>query len=334
MFDEYSNHDIAVYGGYLDNKEELLKSTSGGIATALAEYMIGQGGYVAGVAYSEDFYSAEYILIHDKAQIKQLRGTKYIESEKKGIYRKVKDLIDDGQKVLFFGLPCCVAALYKYLGHRPQTLITCELVCHGPICAEVHREYVESLEKKYSSKVVDFSVRHKRGAWTPPYLYARFENGRVFEKPFEDTDYCYAFSLLGKESCYKCSFKANNRQGDIMLGDFWGANKTDDFWNQYGVSSIFAETEKGNEYLQETPGIRLFQTTFEKAVRNNPMVIKSKVRRSEKDKFVQLMNEKGLAYAAKYTPSTPIRLKRVIRKCIPGLMRPFFKKMCQSVKAK
>ena len=50
MFEEYVEHDIAVYGGYLRDDEKLMESTSGGIATALSEYMIEQGGYVAGVA--------------------------------------------------------------------------------------------------------------------------------------------------------------------------------------------------------------------------------------------------------------------------------------------
>ncbi len=326
MFEEYGAHDVAVYGGYLEKKEEVLRSTSGGIATALADYMIAQGGYVAGVAYTADFYSAEYILIHDKSQVERLRGTKYIESEKKDIYQRVKQLIDDGEKVLFFGLPCCVAALYKYLGSRPQLLITCELICHGPIDAGVHKEYVELLEKKYKAKVVDFSVRYKRKSWTPPYLHAKFDNGRVFEKPFVDTGYSYVFSVLGKESCYRCAFKGNNRQGDIMLGDFWGANEQDDFWNECGVSSIFAETERGNAFLLAAPGIKVFRTTFERAVQKNPMVVKPKARSGEKDRFIKLFNAKGLAYAIRYTPPLKKRIKRTLKKGIPVGVRARIKK--------
>lgn len=89
-------HDIAVYGGYLDDDNKLMQSTSGGIATALAEKMIDAGGYVVGVAYSEDFHKAEYIVTNDKEELKRLKGSKYIETDKKDVYKKVKALIERG----------------------------------------------------------------------------------------------------------------------------------------------------------------------------------------------------------------------------------------------
>ena len=65
MFDDYNKHDVAVYGGYIDDETKLLQSSSGGLATALSEFFLEQGGYVAGVAYSKDFYKAEYTIIHN-----------------------------------------------------------------------------------------------------------------------------------------------------------------------------------------------------------------------------------------------------------------------------
>ena len=53
---------MAVYGSYLEDESKLLQSASGGAATALSEFMLAEGGYVAGVAYSKDFYNAEYII--------------------------------------------------------------------------------------------------------------------------------------------------------------------------------------------------------------------------------------------------------------------------------
>lgn len=303
MFDEYKEHDVAVYGGYLDDESKLMQSASGGIATALAEHMLEQGGFAAGVAYSEDFYKAEYIIIHDKSEVGRLKGSKYIECDKKHIYSDVKRLIESGEKVLFFGLPCTVAALYKFIGSRPETLLTCELICRGPTSSEIHQEYLFYLESEYKGKIIDFSVRYKKGAWDPSYLYAKFDNGQVFEKPFYETEYGSAFSIFIKESCYRCIFKGNNRQGDIMIGDFWGATEQDIFWNKYGVSSIFAETGKGNDFLRSTPGIKLFPTTFEKAVENNLMVIRPigiHGKRDKREKFAELFAEKGLLCAARY----------------------------------
>ncbi len=323
MFEQYNKHDIAVYGGYIDDNVKLMQSASGGIATALGEYMISLGGYVVGVAYSSDFYKAEYILTNNMSDLDRLKGSKYIECEKNNIFSDVKKLIDNGERVLFFGLPCIVGALYKYLGERPENLLTCELICHGPTEQKVHFDYIRHLEKKYKSKITEFSVRHKKDAWTPAYLYAKFKNGKVFEKPFYDTEYGYAFSVLGRKSCYDCKFKGNNRQADIMIGDFWGASKDDEFWNKYGVSSIFSYTQKGDDFLKSVTGIKLFATTFEKAVEKNPMVITSKKCSENRDKFSNMLSKKGLMYAARHSISVKSKIKKLIPKRLITLIKKF-----------
>ncbi len=321
------SHDAAVYGGYIDNDNKLMQSTSGGIATALAEQMIEAGGYVAGVAYSEDFHKAEYIITNSKHDLEKLKGSKYIETDKKDVYNRVKALLEQGEKVLFIGLPCTVAAIYSFLGKREENLLTCELICHGPTSAKVHEEYVSYLEEKYNSKIAEFSVRHKKHEWLPTYLYAKFVNGQEFEKPFYSTEYGFAFSVLGRESCYNCRFRGDRRCGDIMVGDFWGATENDEFWNKKGVSVIFAETEKGNKAVKALKGVKLFQTTFEKAVASNPMVIKSKAKNPQREKFSKLFEEKGLIYAAKHSVSLSNRIKNFAVKCIPKPMISFAKKV-------
>lgn len=298
MYEAYRHHDIAVYAAYLDDSTKLLQSASGGVATALSEYILSQGGYVAGVAYSDDFRKAEYRIIHDSAELPRLKGSKYIDCDKKGIYSRIEKLLHDGETVLFFGLPCTVAALYKSLGSRPHNLITCELICHGPTYPKVHTDYIDALEAQHHSKIVDFSVRYKAGSWTPSCLYAKFENGDIFQKPFSQTEYGFAFFLLGKPGCYSCKFKGNNRQGDLMVGDFWGATAEDPFWNPFGVSCVFAETEKGHSLLKATPGMTLFPTTFERAVEENPLVIVPRKHKPQRDEFADLLEQHGLMGAA------------------------------------
>ncbi len=295
------SHDVAIYGGYIIDDEKLCGSASGGIAAAISEKFIDEGGYVAGVAYSKDFYHAEYQITNEKRELKKFRGSKYFEVDKKDIYQKVRALLHDNQKVLFIGLPCDVAGLYSFLGEKPEKLLTCELVCNGPTSLKVHREYILYLEKKYHSKVIDFSTRFKQNkSWVPMCLYAKFENGKEFCKPFFQTEYGYAFSILGREACYHCRLKGDNRCADIMIGDFWGATEQDAFWNPKGVSVIFAETEKGNEELLKLETVKLFPTSFERAVAHNPMVIKPKQRSCQRDEFSKWFTDKGLIRSAKH----------------------------------
>ena len=325
MYEEYNKHDVAIYGGYLNDNAKILQSASGGIATALSEFMLQQGGYVVGVTYSDDFCKAEYVIIDNISDVRKLKGSKYVDCDKRNIYSDIKKLIDAGQKVLFFGLPCIVGALYNFIGERPENLLTCELICHGPTYAKVHSDYIAFLEKKYRSRIIDFSVRHKNGTWTPGYLHAKFENGHIFQKPFYETEYGFAFSILGKKACYHFNFKGNNRQADIMVGDFWGATEADVFWNKHGVSVIFAETEKGNSFLKSTPGIILFDTNFERAVERNHMVIESKIQNIKRDRFEELLLNKGLIYATNHCYGWKGVLKNTVKKMIPNRMRPIIK---------
>lgn len=321
------SHDIAVYAGYVTDNKELMECSSGGIATALSRHVIKQGGYVVGVSYSEDFYSVRYEIVNDEAGLERLKGSKYVDAEKGNIYSATKELLEAGNTVLFFGVPCVVAALKLFLKEDYENLITCELICEGPTTAEVHRNYIEYLEKKFHSKVTEFTVRRKKTAWIPKYLYAKFENGKVFEKNFRRTEYNYAFKVYGKKSCYDCKFKGDNRTGDLTLGDFWGATEQDAFWNAKGVSAIFAHTEKGQQLLLDTEGIALFPSDFARAAKENPMLTKSRKLRPERAKFEELFEKKGLIAASKQSMAPKDRLIFEVKKAMPESVENIVKKI-------
>ena len=310
----YAQHDIAAYAGYVEESAELLSCSSGGVATALARQMIRRGGYVAGVTYTPDFKEAVYALTDRMEDLEKFKGSKYCAVQMGTVYADVKALLEAGKPVLFIGLPCTVAALRGYLKQEYEGLMTAELICHGPTTAKVHRQYVEYLEQKYQSKLVDFSVKRKKGAWTPGYLSATFENGTVYEKPFYHTEYGYAFATMAGKACYTCKARGNHRTGDLMLGDFWGATEQDPFWNKEGVSCILAHTEKGKAFLEETQGVRLFDTTFGRIVAGNPNVIKPRGDRPNRAKFEQLLESHDLMYAVEHSKPLLTRIKAKLKR--------------------
>lgn len=320
-------HDIAVYAGYVDDTKELMECSSGGIATAISKKIIRDGGYVAGVAYSEDYYSVRYEIAHTEAELERFKGSKYIDADKGTIYNDVKALLDAGETVLFFGIPCVVAAVKAYFKDEYDNLITCELVCEGPTTMEIHKQYVEYLEKKFNSKIVEFTVRRKKDAWIPKYLYAKFENGKVFLRNFRRTEYCYAFKVYAKRSCYDCKFKGDNRKGDMTLGDFWGATPNDVFWNEKGVSSILVHREKAKKLLLETQGIKLFESDFARVTAENPMVIKSRKLRPERAKFEMLFKKHGLIYATKHSMKFKDRVAMWVKNHTPAFVEKLLKKL-------
>ena len=184
MYSEYNQHDFAVYGGYLNSNAKILQCTSGGIATALSEFMLQQGGYVAGVTYSKDFHKAEYVIIDNIFDINKLKGSKYIDCDKKNIYSDVKKLIAAGKKVLFFGLPCTIGALYNYIGKRPDNLLTCELICHGPTHEKVHSDYIDFLEKNIEAKYLNFLYGIKTMLGFLDIYTQNLKMAKFFKNPF------------------------------------------------------------------------------------------------------------------------------------------------------
>lgn len=326
------NHTIAAYAGYIENEFELLECTSGGVATALAREMIRQGGYVAGVSYSSDFYKAQYEIINEEKEISKFKGSKYIEVDKGSIFNDVKTLLEKGEKVLFFGLPCVVAAIRKFIGKEYDEFIAVELICHGPTSNEVHLQYVKSLEERYHSKIVDFTVRKKEQLWLPIYLYARFENGQEYRKKFYSTEYGYAFSVMPMKHCLNCIFKGDNRTGDLMIGDFWGANSKDEFWNSKGVSAILVHTQKGHQFLKKIQSIKLFPTTFDRIVEENRNILQRRKSHVEGERFKILFQKKGLFYAAKHTRTIKRKIKIFLVRLVPNFLKPILKKYYHKLK--
>lgn len=49
--------------------------------------------------------------VSTEEEVECFRGSKYVKSNPKGIYRKVKKLLQEKNKVLFIGLPCQIAAV-------------------------------------------------------------------------------------------------------------------------------------------------------------------------------------------------------------------------------
>lgn len=318
-----------VFGGYINDIEKLKKCASGGLATAMMEKAIGMGTVVYGVAYAGDFKSAEYIRADHKDVIEKLRSSKYIKAKlNPEILSKLANDLEIGKTVLFTGLPCDVNALKQYLQKHmicTDHLLCVDLICGGPTIPEVAKQYISGLEKKYKSKVVAFSVRYKNPYWTPPYVYAVFENGKVFKRELYDTQYGIAFSMLAGSACYKCTHKADRYQSDITIGDYWGATPEDACYNPYGTSIAFVHTEKGEAYLKSLDNFNLFVADYEKAVKGNPMYKVPTKFPKDGDLFRKHFVEKGLDYAvAKYLGMkrfVPMWVKRIRRTAIRKLRK-------------
>lgn len=335
------NSKLKAYSGYFSEEEKLKASASGGAATAISESFLKRGGIVFGVGYTRDFKGAEYYCAESKDELDRLKGSKYIEADKEiffdgkyqSIYTVVEQKLKEEKEVLFFGLGCVVTALYSMLSVKNvnlKNLYTVELICHGTTPRKVAEDYIEALEKKYKSKVVDFSVRYKKCGWTPPYVYAKFENSKIYTLPFYDSDYGYAFSVYSRSPCYDCKFKGKNHSADLIIGDYWGVSCDSPEYNPQGVSILVSRTEKGEGLLSmiDKTEFHLQTTDLEFALQNNPRFNSVNVKSDRWEKFGKLLNEKGLHHAVVKTQGRLtywIKRSRIL-KIIPKPVKKFLKK--------
>lgn len=304
-----------TYAGYINDEKKLNKSASGGIATAISEYFIKNNGIVVGVEYTDGFKKAQYTIVDNEKNLDKIKSSKYIQSDKNSIYKKVKEILNKNIDVLFVGLPCEVAGLKSFLMKEYNNLYTCALVCMGPTSQRVGREYIEYLENEKKSKIKNFNLRSKINGWGPPnYVKIEFENGQEYVKPFNETEYGNAFQILNKPSCINCKFKINNTYADITIGDYWGINKENKIYNKNGVSIIFVHSSKLDRIINELKEFEKVEIEYEEAIKNNEMVIKSRTIDKRRARYSKRFTKSGLFYANK---KIDLWYKKLIKKLVP-----------------
>lgn len=260
---------VKSYGGYSTNKKVIESCASGGIVTALSLDTIRNGGVVFGVRFNDAYNESEYCIARTEDELWKFCSSKYIQPNKSGIYKQVKDELQKGNPVLFVGCPCDVAALSRYLRKDYDNLLKCELFCAGTTSTKVLDSYRQLREKKMGSKLVAFNVRNKEKGWFVQHIKEEYENGKMYYKNHFGTYLGYAFLTFRRPSCYQCQYKQTTTYCDIKVGDFWGIKDTDPYWNPKGVSVILAKTQKGVDALEVLGDFKLCEIDHTKATINN-----------------------------------------------------------------
>ncbi len=254
-------HFSGSFSFSLPKEEDLKKSASGGIATAVSRAFIREGGVVYGVAYTDDCKGICYQRATTEEQLEPFRGSKYAQAVKGKVYEQVKQDIKEGRKVLFIGLPCEVSAIYHAVSNQ-ENLYTISLICHGPTSQKVHRDYLEGLPGS-SGKMSFLNVRYKKVGWKPYYIHVEYEDGTLFEEEWSKSDYGIAFQYLKRPSCHSCKYKSENMdfglQSDMTIGDYHALKKGAPWYNRWGVSQASIQTEKGR-YLAGLTGHDIIST--------------------------------------------------------------------------
>lgn len=232
----------------LNDSNDLKKSASGGLVTEISRRFINLGGVVYGTQYTNDYTEIEYARAASIEELERFRGSKYVQAYTKSLYANVRKDLQAGIKVLVVGLPCLLSAVYHAFGDK-DNLFTIALICHGPTSQKVHKDYCNSVTGPNDGEIKFMSVRYKLKGWKPYFIHIEYENGRVWNEQFNQSDYNTAFLYLKRLSCRTCQYKAENSSfgilSDLVAGDFHAANPQSSQYNKWGVSQCSVMTQKG-----------------------------------------------------------------------------------------
>lgn len=226
-----------------------MSSRSGGIFTALSDWLLEMGGVVYGCALDQN-YVAFHLRATTKSERNRLRGSKYVQSELGNVFKQVKEDLQSGLYVLFSGTSCQVAALKSYVKQCDcSKLLLVDILCHGVPSPKVWKDYLAWLEKKHDGKVTEVEFRNKRKYGWKDHIESISINGVVHDSKVY-TELFYKHSII-RPCCYSCPYKSLVRESDVTIADFWGIDKAvSNFNDNKGVSLILINNSVGMNYLK------------------------------------------------------------------------------------
>ena len=284
-----SGNEPVVYAAWSKDSAIRQESTSGGLFWELAKRFIENGGAVAGCRYTQDYKGANHFLAHTMEELEQLRGSKYFQSDTSGIYKAVKQEIQNGKEVLFCGTPCQNAALSMYLGKDQKNVFYLDFICRSINSPLAYREYIKELEQEYDSEVAKVHMKNKKTGWRSLALQVLFENGKESHRDRNKDWWMQGFlkhDLYTRDSCYDCAYRTLPRvTADITFGDFWGIVGESEYDMFRGISVLMLNSEKGIRLFEEIkPNLYYKEKELADVLPGN-VALKNSPKKTEKSDF-------------------------------------------------
>lgn len=313
------SRETKAYAAINKDDNVRINSSSGGVFSALAEYVLETGGVVFGARFSDDFRKVRHVAIFTKNELELLRGSKYVQSEIGKTYYEAEEYLKSGRMVLFTGTPCQIEGLKSYLKKEYENLLCLDIICHGVPSPKVWQVYVDRHEREAEANTRKMFFRHKKYGWKAYSVWFEFDNNKTYVQKLSEDLYMRAFlkNMCLRPSCYACSFKKKRRISDVTVADFWGIeNVASEMDDDKGTSLVVVHSDKG-EFIWNKVVEKLVvkEVELDEALRYNPAMISSVTRNRYREEFLYGVNEETFERLVKRydKPENPIinLLKRI-----------------------
>lgn len=292
--------EVHVYAAYNKDLTRRLKASSGGIFELLSREVLSRQGVIFGVKMKG--LKAIHTYVETLEGLDLLLGSKYMQSDVGRSYQQVKEFLQEGRWVLFSGTPCQVDALLKFLGEKPERLLTVDFICHGISSPKVFEKYInENVELNGNPTQICF--RDKTEGWKDFSMAMITEDGQYYRKNMHEDVYLQSFlkNMNLRRSCFNCVFRTVERVSDLTLGDFWGCeNIWKDWMENKGYSLIFVQNEKGKKFWNSIQnGIISREVDLGKVLDYNQSMLISPWDKYSRDLFFKMIRKETIADSIK-----------------------------------
>lgn len=309
-----------VYAVKHKDEKVRMSSSSGGAFTAVSDYVLRINGVVYGATYDNEFN-----VVHQRAEKNEERdkfkGSKYIQSDLKNVYRNVKEDLANNRNVLFTGTPCQVAGLKSFLKNFDiSKLLLCDVICYAVPSPLMWKEYIAFLKAKNGLQIKEFDFKSKEDGWHKPVVSIKYTNGKTdCESALSQAHRTlYNTNNISRPSCHNCKYTNLIRPSDITIGDFWGIEKCmPEFDDNKGISLVLINTKKGAECFNGVKGDVAFKVSNTKDCLQSKLQYPSKPS-PKRDEFWNDYNKNGYKHLLeKYAACNfKDRLKKYVRKAL------------------
>lgn len=269
--------------GWAKKEFERAKSSSGGFATAIAKSFVNFGGYVCSCLFENGEF--RFKIENTVAGVEKFRGSKYVKSNPDGVYRSIKKLLSQNNRVLFIGLPCQVAGVQNFVGTKLQNnLYTVDLICHGTPSPQMLEMYLLQDFRLNIRQLSKIGFREKTT------FDLKIDKKRLLPNRVQDK-YTMAFldGMNYTENCYSCRYATKKRVSDLTVGDSWNSNLSIEEQKK-GISLALCQNEKG-KWLLDIADLEIFDVDAEKAIKGNRQLQKPSPITEEHNRFMKSMKK-------------------------------------------
>ncbi len=250
-----------AFAAFARDKDDYLTTNSGGAAQVLSLQILAENGVVYGCAALPGA-DIRHIRVETVEELNLLKGSKYVQSNVRGVYKEIIKDIKSGRQVLFVGTPCQTAAVSALFSKNPDNLLLVDLICHGV----PSKKYLHTYLSRHVPDIKEIQTLRFRTTRGYQITAAKLRPGSQEEILYKSVplsenaygdDYCspFFFGFISRPSCYTCQYAKPQRSSDITIGDFWGLGKMEpqpDLPDHTkGISVILPITEKGYRIFEK-----------------------------------------------------------------------------------